>query len=317
MRLSPHPVTLRQLQYLVAVADRLSFRAAAEACHVAQPSLSAQVAHAEELLGVQVFERDTRRVTVTAAGRTIIERARALLIAADDIVDLARTLADPLAATLRIGVIPTIAPYLLPEIAPRLREEFQRITVLWTEDKTPVLVKMLEAAALDAAILALEADLPDLSRVVLGRDAFVLAASPEHPLARGRGPVAIASLEGEQVLLLDDGHCFRDQALAACSRAGAAEAGFRATSLQTLVQVAAQGRGVTLLPGLAVPIENRTGTLAIRAFKEGPSRTLALVYRPSSALGETLRAVGAAMAKGCQRLMANGPKADAPRAPRT
>lgn len=303
MRLSPHPVTLRQLQYLVAVAERLSFRLAAEDCHVAQPSLSAQVAQAEDALGVRVFERDSRRVMVTAAGRDIIARARALLVAADDLADHARTLADPFAATLRIGIIPTIAPYLLPVIAPPLRRRFERITFLWTEDKTPTLARQLEAAELDAALVALEADLPDLSRVVIGRDAFVLAAAREHPLARGRGAVELAALEGEEVLFLDDGHCFRDQALAACSRGGAVEAGFRATSLQTLVQVAAQGRGVTLLPEIAVPVENRTGALEIRPLREPPSRTIALVFRPTSALEETLRAVGAAMAEACGELL--------------
>jgi LysR family hydrogen peroxide-inducible transcriptional activator len=297
MRLSPHPVSLRQLQYLVAVADRLSFRAAAEACHVAQPSLSAQVALAEESLGVKVFERDTRRVLVTAAGAEVIVRARHLLLLADDLADLGRTLSDPLAGTLRVGVIPTIGPYLLPVVAPRLRAELPRLTILWTEDKTPVLADKLLRAELDAAIVALEAELPDLAHRVLGKDSFVFAAAPAHRLAGAKGPLAIAALDGEEVLLLDDGHCFRDQALAACSRAGATEAGFRATSLQTLVQVAAQGQGVTLLPSLSVPIENRLGSLKTRPFKDAPSRTIALVWRRTTPIAATLEAVGEVLAK--------------------
>ena len=295
MRLAPHAVTLRQLQYLVAVADRLSFRAAADACHVAQPSLSAQLAQAERALGVQVFERDHKRVLLTPAGRAIIEHARVLLAQADGLTDLARSLGDPFAGTLRIGVIPTIAPYLLPLSAPRLRAAFPRLTLLWVEEKTPVIAARLEAGELDAAIVALEADLPELAQVIIGTDDFVFAAAKGHPLAAGKGAIGIEALDGEEVLLLDDGHCFRDQALAACSRAGIREADFRATSLQTLVQVAAQGRGVTLLPSLAVAVENRTNVLTLRKFKKAPSRTLALVWRPGSALGETLRALGSAL----------------------
>ncbi len=298
MRLAPHPVTLRQLQYVVAVADRKSFRRAAEDCHVAQPSLSAQVAQVEDVLGVKLFERDHRRVAMTAAGEAFVARARALLVLADDLTESSRGLSDPFAGRLRLGVIPTIAPYLLGEAAPALREAFPKLTFVWTEEKTPVLVERLARAELDGAILALEADVGDLPHVVLGSDPFVLATPPAHPLAKKRSGVRTEELEGERVLVLDDGHCFRDQVLSFCSRAGVEEASYRATSLPTLVQMAAGGAGITVLPRLALDVENRHHALAIRPFAPRvPARTLALVWRKRSALEVALEAVGQTLKK--------------------
>jgi LysR family transcriptional regulator, hydrogen peroxide-inducible genes activator len=313
MQLAPHPVTLRQLQYVVAVADRQSFRKAAEACHVAQPSLSAQVAQVEAGLGVQIFERDRRGVALTTAGRVLVERARALLIAAGELVESARTLADPFAGTLRVGVIPTIGPYLLPELAPVLRERYPRLAFVWNEDRTRVLVERLGRAELDAAILALEAGIGDLPHLVLGKDPFVFAAPPAHPLSTSKRPLRPDDLEGECVLLLDDGHCFRDQALSFCARAGAAEAGYRATSLATLVQMAAGGAGVTLLPTLAVALENRRDALRVRPFApRAPSRTVALVWRKGSALETTIRAVGETLRSAYAALIAGAARATRP-----
>ncbi|HEX9619819.1 MAG TPA: LysR substrate-binding domain-containing protein [Polyangiaceae bacterium] len=308
MNRAPHPFTLRQLQYVAAVAERKSFRRAAEDCHVAQPSLSAQVAQVEEALGVQLFERDKRRVALTAAGLALLGRARALLVGADELVDAARTLADPFAGTLRIGVIPTIGPYLLPEIAPVLRERYPKLGFVWTEDKTAVLTAKLARAELDGAILALESDIGGLPHVVLGRDPFVFAAPPGHPLAASKRPVKAVELEGEHVLLLDDGHCFRDQALAFCSNVGAEEESYRATSLATLVQMAAGGAGVTLLPALSVPVENRRDALTIRPFAPRvPGRTVVLAWRKGSALEVSLRAVGETMKSAYRRAEQAGP----------
>lgn len=305
MNLTPHPFSLRQLQYVVAVAERKSFRAAAEACRVAQPSLSAQVAQVEALLSVQLFERDRRKVVLTGAGQAFVARARALLIAADDLVELAQALADPLAATLRIGTIPTVGPYLLPEIGPALRKRYPKLKFFWSEEKTSELVDKLARAEIDAAIVALEAEaIGDLPHVVLGRDPFVFAAAANHPLANAKGPVRTEQLEGEEVLLLDDGHCFREQALAFCMRSGAAQSEYRATSLPTLVQLAASGGGVTLLPSLAVELENRRHALRVRPFApKVPGRTLALVWRKSSALESVLRVVAETMQTEYTRLV--------------
>src|SRR5262245_49311541 len=216
---APLAFSMRQLQYAVAVADTLSFRAAAERCHVAQPSLSAQLAQLESALGVRLFERDRRRVLLTAAGRELVERTRGVLRQAADLVEAASRAGDPLAGRLSIGVIPTISPYLLPAVAPALHRSYPALTVAWREDKTSVLVAGLHAGTLDAALLALEADIGDVERDVIARDPFVLAAAPGHPLATRAATARPADLRDQSVLLLDDGHCFRDQALAVCSRA--------------------------------------------------------------------------------------------------
>jgi LysR family transcriptional regulator, hydrogen peroxide-inducible genes activator len=287
--LSPMPVSLRQLQYVVAVADLGGFRRAAEACHVSQPSLSAQVGQAEQALGVRLFERNRRRVHVSAAGEPLVAQARAVLVAAGDLHELGRQLADPFTGTLRIGLIPTISPYLLPEIAPALARIYPRLTIVWSEDRTSGLVRQANEGAIDAAILALEADLGPLDHAVLLRDPFLLAASPGHPLSTARRRARVDDLQDVSVLLLDDGHCFRDQALQLCARVGAREAGFRATSLATLVQMASAGGGVTLLPSIALPVENRRGQLVVRPFAPpGPGRTIALAWRRGSALAPAL-----------------------------
>jgi LysR family hydrogen peroxide-inducible transcriptional activator len=291
MRTAPFPVTLRQLQYVAAVAEARSFRRAAEACHVSQPSLSAQLAEAERGLGVRLFERDRRRVLLSPAGEALLARARQVLVAAEDLVEASRLLADPLAGTLRLGVIPTVGPYLLPVGAPALRKALPRLQLVWTEDKTGGLVRRIVAGELDGALLARESELGDLAHEPIVEDRFVLAAPPDHPLARGAGPVAADALAGERVLLLDDGHCLREQALAFCRRARAEELGYRATSLSTLVQMVASGAGVTLLPAIAVEPETRRTPLCVRELGAGAARTIVLAFRRGSAVAPALRQV--------------------------
>jgi LysR family hydrogen peroxide-inducible transcriptional activator len=288
--LAPHPLSLRQLQYVIAVAESLSFRKAAEACRVSQPSLSAQLAQLEEALGVRLFERDRRRVLVTAAGKELIARARRVLCEADDLLAAARLAGDPLAGTLRIGVIPTVSPYLLPAAAPALRRAYPRLTPVWLEDKTETLVRSLADGALDAALLALEAEIGELEHELVAEDPFVLATRPDDPLGAKTTPAKPAELRGASVLLLDDGHCFRDQALAFCASARTHELEFRATSLATLTHMVAGGAGVTILPELAVPAEAERAGLRVRAFaRPVPHRTLALVWRVRSPLAPALR----------------------------
>jgi LysR family hydrogen peroxide-inducible transcriptional activator len=296
MSFSPHAFSLRQLQYALAVAEELSFRRAATRCHVSQPSLSAQLAQLEGALGVQLFERDRRRVLLTATAPALLERMRRALLEADDLVEATHRVRDPLAGTLRVGVIPTISPYLLPSLAPPLRAKFPQLALNWVEDHTAALVKSLDAGALDAALLALEADIGDLEHAVIATDPFVLVAPPGHPLARGPARARTSELRGARVLLLDDGHCFREQALEVCSLAKARELEFRATSLSTLVQMVAGGAGVTLLPRLCLPVELARADLRVRAFAEpSPHRTIALVWRKRSALDAALRQLGALM----------------------
>ena len=291
---APHPFTLRQLQYLAAVAETGSFRRAAERCAVSQPALSAQIAAVEAGLGVRLFERDRRRVLPTAAGQELLDRARRLLVDADDLTEAARRLGDPLAGTVRVGVIPTISPYLLPEVVPALRRKQPRLNVQWIEDKTDVLAARLHEGSLDGALLAMEPRLGEFAHEIIGDDPFLLAAPRTHPLAATRAPARLADLRGAGVLLLDDGHCLRDQALAVCAKGEAEELGFRATSLATLVQMVASGAGVTLLPRLAAPAESRRTDLALRAFAApSPHRTLALIWRPHAAVEPALRAIAA------------------------
>ena len=298
MNFAPLPVTLRQLQYLVAVADKKSFRKAAEACHVSQPSLSEQIALAEASLGAKLFERSQRGVAPTAAGQTLLPAMRAICHQVFDLVDAAQHFADPFAGRLRVGAIPTVAPYLLPALAPLLRATYPKLSFLWAEEKTHVLVDRLRRGELDAVLLAIEADIGELSQVVLGKDAFVLATSADHPLAKSDRPAKLSELDGFPVLLLDEGHCFRRQVLSFCERVGVEEAGFRSTSLATLVQMTAGGAGVTLLPSLSVAVENRLGSLKVRPFApKAPARTLALCWRPGSALAATLEPVGQTLRK--------------------
>jgi LysR family hydrogen peroxide-inducible transcriptional activator len=293
MRPGPHVFTLRQLQYAVAVADEMGFRKAAELCRVSQPSLSAQIKELEDALGTKLFERTPKRVLVTAAGRDLIERARRLLLAADELEQLAKTYGDPFLGTLRIGVIPTISPYLLPIIAPKIRAAYPRMTVVWVEEKTEVLAEQLQGAELDAAVVALESELGDVEHETIALDPFVLVTAGDDPLGTKKAPLSVAELKNTPVLLLDEGHCFREQALAVCSRARAEESEFRATSLSTLVQmVAGGGAGVTLLPQLAVKTEASRANITVRAFaKPEPKRTIVLAWRKSSAMAAALREI--------------------------
>lgn len=298
-------LTLRQLQYVVAVADQLGFHKAADACHVSQPTLSAQVQQLESVLGITLFERDRRRVLLTAAGAAIIDRARRILVEVGDLLAAAARAREPFTGTLRIGVIPTVAPYLLPELTPKIGAAYPKLSVVFREEKTSEVVRELGEGTLDAGILALEADVGDCAHAVIAHDYFVAALPKGHPLGRKKR-LALAELEGARVLLLDEGHCFRQQALALCTKVRAQETDFRATSLSTLAQMVSIGAGITLLPSLAVGVENRRSQLEIRPFaKPAPKRTIALVWRPRSPLGEefalfaeTLRRASSAMGLG-------------------
>jgi LysR family hydrogen peroxide-inducible transcriptional activator len=296
MSLAPLPFTLRQLQYLVAVADARSFRAAAQRCHVSQPSLSAQVAEAEGALGIRLFDRTQRGVLLTPAGADVVALARRLLGDAREVVETARRHLDPLSGTLRIGVIPTMAPYLLPEVVPVLRRAYPHLSVVWVEDKTENLVAALERGELDASLLALEAHLGTLQTETLGPDAFVVAVPRAHPLGRSSAPVSHEDLAGEPMLLLDEGHCMREQVLAYCATRQGQELGFRATSLPTLVQMVSGGAGITLLPEMAVALEAARASLRIRRFdRDAPSRTIALAFRRGSAFEPALRKLAASL----------------------
>ncbi len=291
--------SIRQLESLVAIADHGSFRKAATAMGISQPALSAQVQGAEALLGLQVFERDRRSVLVTPAGEDVIARARQALTAIDAVKDAARHRSEPLVGPLRLGVIPTIAPYWLPPLLPAVRARFPRLELILREDQTARLLAQLGAGQLDAAFLALPVP-GDLTTATIAREEFVLAAPRGAAILARKGPLRDRDLDDQTVLLLEDGHCLRDQALAVCARGGAVESmEVRATSLPTLVQMVAGGLGVTLLPeAAAAALVPARGALEVASFASpGPGRTLGLAWRTSSArlrefrlLAETLSA---------------------------
>lgn len=294
--------TIRQLECLVAVADKLHFGHAAEACYVTQPALSAQVQQLESLLGVKLFERDRRKVLPTAAGAKLAERAADILADLHDFTEAATAFKGPLTGTLRLGVIPTAAPYVLPRASREVNRRYPDLRLLLREAQTAELLALLAEGQLDVLLLALEADLGDVETLPLFPDPFVLAVPPDHRLAK-RKKVSEADLLSEQVLLLDDGHCLRDQALSICNRAGAGELGdFRASSLTTLAQMVAGGIGVTLLPELSVTVEGTSSGLSIVPFgARGPSRTIGLAWRRSSLREAEFRELGEAVRAGLGR----------------
>ena len=287
-------MNLRDLGYLVAVAEHRHFGKAAEARFVSQPTLSTQIKKLERELGVELVERNPRHITLTEAGERITERARAILAEVDDIWTISRQAQDPESASLRMGLFPTLAPYLLPHVVPHLRDRFPSLELLLVEEKTEVVLERLGEGLLDVGILAEPID-DDLMHVEpLFEEEFLLAVPVDHPLAEGEGPVDPAVLATEPILLLEEGHCLREQALAVCQLAGAAErSGFRATSLETLRQMVGAGVGITLLPALAVqdPVPSHQG-IRLRTFAEpAPRRTIAMCWRRTSVHREFLPSV--------------------------
>ena len=276
---------LKDLRYLVAVADTRHFGRAAERSFVSQPTLSAQLKKLEEYLGVQLIERAPKRVQLTAAGEEIVERARRILEASEEIVELARGHRDPLAGRLRLALLPTIGPYLLPNVAARLRKQLPRLELMLYEYQTDPMLEKLHSGEIDVGILAFPVPMDGLDSYELYREPFMVAMPANHRLAQ-RNSVRVEDLDQETLLLLEDGHCLRDQALDICSSTNVHEKqDFRATSLETLRQMAAAGAGIPLLPELAGrgAYGNARG-VAIRPFvKPVPTRTIGAVWRKSSA----------------------------------
>jgi len=280
-------MNLRAMHYLVTLADVRHFSKAAERCHVSQPTLSTQIRKLEDELDVQLVERSPRQVMLTEVGAEIVERARALLAEADAIKSIARRSRDPHSGTLRIGIFPTLAPYFLPHVVPEIRRRFPRLTLRLFEEKTEDVIGMLTRGRLDAGLLALPVDSEQLVTRKLFEEPFVLAVGEGHALTR-KQRIRLEDLEHQELLLLEDGHCLRDQALEVCQLAGAHEQlDFHATSMETLRQMVAAGTGITLMPVMAIkPPVAHTDNLVTRPFVEPPpKRTIALVWRKSSALG--------------------------------
>ena len=286
--------TLQQLRYAAAVADEGHFGRAAQACFVSQPALSTQVRELESRLGVQVFERTTRGVLVTEAGADVLERARRILQEVDDLCEAAAGAGGDLGGSLRLGVIPTIAPYVLPDAIPRIEAAHPGVELYLREDRTESLVTQLQAGELDLLLLALPLHRSGIEELALYDEPFVLAMPEHHRLATA-ARCEVADLDGERLVLLEEGHCLRDQALAVCDLAGRdGLVEVQGTSLPTVVQMVGSGLGVTLLPAGAVDRDVLPGQRVVlrELGPNPPTRTVGLAWRASSARGAAYRRLG-------------------------
>jgi len=278
-------MTLRELEYLVALAKYRHFGKAAEACLVSQPTLSAQIKKLEDELGVALVERDSRGVILTSYGHETAARARQILVEIEQLKQSVQQNQNPEAGTLRLGIFPTLGPYLLPHVVPAVRKRFPNLELLLIEEKSINLLSRLRDGEIDAAVLALPVNDTQLRTEFLFEERFLLAVPNSHPFAR-RASIRLRELVDHDLMLLEDGHCLRDQALEICGFSGASERStFRATSLETLRQMVSAEVGITLLPELATLNQ---GTLAsgihLLTFSDSnPSRQIAMCWRKSSA----------------------------------
>ena len=286
--------TLKHLRYFESVAREGHFGRAADRCAISQPALSMQIKELEQILGTPLFERNPRAVSLTQFGKAFAPRARKILQAADDLSDLARASQDQLIGRLRLGVIPTVAPYMLPRMIHQLGQSHPGLDLQIRESMTPRLVQELKDGRLDAAILALPSAEPSLIETPLFTEDFVLV----RPMSDVNQPIPSSDKLGEMhLLLLEEGHCFRDQALAFCNiQAARPWDGFDGSSLSTLVQMVGAGMGVTLLPDMAVNVETRSANVAIARFTDHtPTRDIGMVWRKSNPLGAQLNKVAIAL----------------------
>lgn len=303
-------MNLRDLRYFVALADTRHFGRAAEICFVSQPTLSTQLKKLEDELGVTLFERAPRNLLLTPAGEQILPHARQALAQVGLMQEVAKHIRDPEAASVRLGIFPTLAPYLLPHVVPNIRRRFPHLELLLVEEKTEALIQQLRSGMIDAAILAEPVIDEYFESMHLFTEPFVLALPENHPLTRQR-TLGMGELEQQHLLLLEDGHCLRDQALAVCALSGAAEKdGFRATSLETLRQMVAAGVGITLLPILAVqPPVPDSPHIRLMPFRDpAPTRRIALYWRKSSVRSGFLGDLGQQIAQLPKSLFALKPR---------
>ena len=300
-------LTLRQLRYVDALARARHFGHAAAACAISQPALSMQIKDLEAGLGLPLFERRAREVRLTPLGETFAARARHILREVDELADLARAAQDGLTGPLRLGVIPTIAPYLLPALIPRLAAAYPRAEANFRETLTERLLDEVEAGRLDAAVVALPVSEPGLEERALFSEEFVLVR-PEAEA--GRAVPAAEDLARMRLLLLEEGHCFRDQALSFChGSTGVPRDGLDGSALSTLVQMVGAGIGVTLIPQLAVEVETRSAAVITQRFAPPrPARTVGMIWRRSSPLSAHLEEISQVVRQAAETVLSRAPK---------
>src|ERR1700744_4090204 len=306
MTILPSP---QQLRYLVSLAESRHFGRAAHACSVTQSTLSAGLLALERQLDCSILDRAAgRHVVFTPLGLELVGRARTALTSLESVTEAAMAAREPMAGPLRLGVIPTIGPFLLPTLMPALRNAFPRLRLYLREDTTAHLVERLTANRLDLLLLATPCDCGGADTVPVARDAFMIALPPNHRLS-GEEQIPVSALATERLLLLEDGHCLRDQALAVCGLLAGDRGdhdGFAATSLHTLVQMVANGLGITLLPQLAVAAGTIKGTGLVLRPLAGPGawRTLGLAWRPNAPRSADYRALGTHLVDTCRDALA-------------
>ncbi len=287
-------MNLRDLEYLVALEEERHFQRAAERCFVSQPTLSGQIKKLEEELGVPLVERGGRKIGMTEAGCAIARQARRVLAESRTVKEMAAGFGNPMEGDLHVGVIPTVAPYLLPLVIPQLRRHYPELKLFLHEHQTAVLLRKLRDAELELLLLALPVETDEFVASDLFREPFLLTAAEDDPVAK-HGRASLDRLKGLEVMLLEEGHCMRGQALDVCLLAGASEQkGFRGTSLETIRQMVAEGLGITLMPRLAA-IRGLGGDAGVRyiPFEDPqPVRRIGLLYRKGSYRADCFSAVG-------------------------
>ena len=275
--------TMKQLQYLVALADTHHFGRAAQRCHITQSTLSAGIRDLESVLGTAVAERSNRHVLITRVGLQIADRAKAVLREAEEVMEVARAGRSPMTGEMRLGVIPTIGPFVLPRVFPALKRKYPELTIYLREEQTAPLLARLEDGELDVALIAMPYDTDDLHVDFIMEDEFLFACNRNHALADA-GEVSLDELAGEELMLLEEGHCLRGHTLDACASGDRrARAQFEASSLHTLVQMVAAGIGVTLVPRLAVDANITRGTdISLSRLGVPAARQIGLAWRRTS-----------------------------------
>src|SRR6516165_7496610 len=309
-------VTIRQLRYFDALARHGHFRRAAQACAISQPALSMQIKEMEETLGGLLLERSARQVSLTRFGEELALRVREILRSVDELGDFARASRDRFAGRLRIGMIPTIAPYLLPRITKNLTRMHPELDIRVRETLTPKLIQELSEGRLDTAIVALPVSEPSLTEVALFEENFLLVRPGQD---EGTPVPSSERLRESRLLLLEEGHCFRDQALSFCdTQSSPPRETLDANSLSTLVQMVSAGMGVTLVPEMAVPVETRSASVSVARFKNPqPSRTIGMIWRKTSPLAGLLLQLSEVVSRSAEALREQRRRGPSSRNPRT
>ena len=296
-------MNIRDLEYLVALAEHKHFRRAADACHVSQPTLSGQIRKLEDELGIILLERTSRKVLFTQSGLLLVDQAKTVLREVKLLKEMASNQGKEMTGPLHVGVIPTIGPYLMPHIVPALQNAFPDLELFLYEAQTHQLLEQLETGRLDCAIVASVRETEPFIEVPLFKERMLLAVAENHPWAKEQ-TIPMSMLKDHEMLMLDDGHCLRNQALGYCFTAGAKEnSPFQATSLETLRNMVAANAGMTLMPELAVLSEGERGGVKYLLCQPEPSRDVILVYRPGSPLRARYERIAEAIANSVKSIL--------------